>query len=122
MLSAKTLIREMAGADADFDATRRSMESSSPVHLSMSRPGASTLPRKLAIHGEFVGLRDSGVSVVAVSSELEELCSLCDRILVLSNRKLVAEFQRNTWRQEDILAAAFSEFVSNEAVTNSLGA
>ena len=53
---------------------------------------------------------------------MEELCSLCDRILVLSNRKLVAEFQRNTWRQEDILAAAFGEFVSNEAVTNSLGA
>ena len=68
---------------------------------------------KLAIHEELVRLRDLGVGVVAVSSELEELCSLCDRILVLSNRKLVAEFQRGSWRQEDILAAAFSEYASD---------
>ena len=65
---------------------------------------------KLAIHEELVRLRDAGVSVVAVSSELEELQSLCDRILVLSNRKLVAEFHRGDWSQQRILAAAFSGY------------
>jgi len=72
---------------------------------------------KLAIHEELVRLRDAGVSVVAVSSELEELQGLCDRILVLSNRKLVAEFRRGDWRQEDILAAAFSEYVREDEHT-----
>ena len=65
---------------------------------------------KLAIHAELVRLRDSGVTVIAVSSELEELQSLCDRILVLSNRKLVGEFHRRDWSQQKILAAAFSEY------------
>ena len=65
---------------------------------------------KLAIHEELLRLRDAGVSVVAVTSELEELCNLCDRILVLSNRRLVAEFHRGDWSQQEILAAAFSEY------------
>ena len=65
---------------------------------------------KLAIHEELVRLRDAGRSIVAVSSELDELASLCDRIIVLSNRKLVGEFWRGELRQEDILAAAFSEY------------
>ena len=65
---------------------------------------------KLAIHEELVRLRDTGITIVAVSSELEELQSLCDRILVLSNRVLVAEFHRGNWSQQEILAAAFSEY------------
>ena len=65
---------------------------------------------KLAIHEELVRLRDAGVTVVAVSSELEELQNLCDRILVLSNRVLVAEFRRGDWSQQEILRAAFSEY------------
>ena len=65
---------------------------------------------KLAIDEELARLRDAGRSIVAVSSELDELASLCDRIVVLSNRKLVREFQRGELRQEGILAAAFSEY------------
>ena len=70
---------------------------------------------KLAIHEELVRLRDAGVTVVVASSELEELQSLCDRILVLSNRQLVATFHRGDWSQERILAAAFSGYASDDA-------
>lgn len=70
---------------------------------------------KLAIHEELVYLRDAGATIVVASSELEELQSLCDRILVLSNRRLVAEFDRGDWTQERILAAAFSGHASDEA-------
>lgn len=71
---------------------------------------------KLAIHEELVRLRDAGVTVVVASSELEELQSLCDRILVLSNRQLVATFHRGDWTQERILASAFSGYASDDAV------
>lgn len=65
---------------------------------------------KLAIHEELIRLRDAGKSIIAVSSELDELASICDRVIVLSNRKLAGEFQRRDLRQEDVLAAAFSEY------------
>ena len=66
---------------------------------------------KLAIHEELSRLRSTGISIIAVSSEFDELQRLCDRILVLSNRKLVADFEPRSWSQKDILAAAFSEYV-----------
>lgn len=69
---------------------------------------------KQAIHAELRRLRDTGVTVIAVSSELEELQSLCDRILVLSKRVLVAEFHRSAWSQGEILAAAFSEYARED--------
>lgn len=64
---------------------------------------------KHAIHDHLRALRQAGCAIVVASSEIEELIALCDRILVLSGRKLVAGFDRGRWHQEAILSAAFSE-------------
>jgi ribose transport system ATP-binding protein len=54
-------------------------------------------------------LRDQGAAILIASSELEELTTLCDRILVLSNRKAVKTFKRGEWNNELLLEAAFSQ-------------
>ena len=105
-------IRELSGGNQQRLMLARWLHCESRLLLLDEPTRGVDVAAKLAIHEELVGLRDSGVAIVAVSSELEELCSLCDRILVLSNRKLVAEFHRGTWRQEDILAAAFSGYAA----------
>lgn len=69
---------------------------------------------KLAIHAELRRLRESGITVIAASSELEELQNLCDRILVLSKRVLVAEFHRGNFSQNEILSAAFSRYARDD--------
>jgi len=43
---------------------------------------------------------------VLVSSELEEVCSMSDRILVLSKGKLTAEFDRSQANEEKIRKAS----------------
>ena len=48
-----------------------------------------------------------GKACVVVSSEMEELMALCDRIAVLSAGRLVRTFERGTWSHERLLAAAF---------------
>ena len=53
-------------------------------------------------------LAAEGKAIVVVSSELEELLAICDRIVVLSAGQLVATFDRGDWSQDRILAAAFS--------------
>ena len=103
-------IRELSGGNQQRLMLARWLHCESRLLLLDEPTRGVDVAAKLAIHEELVRLRDTGLAIVAVSSELEELCSLCDRILVLSNRKLVAEFHRSTWRQEDILAAAFSEY------------
>jgi ribose transport system ATP-binding protein len=44
-----------------------------------------------------------------ISSELEELIGLCDRILVMHNGRLEAEFNRASFDAAKILRAAFGE-------------
>jgi ribose transport system ATP-binding protein len=53
-------------------------------------------------------LAADGRAVVIVSSELQELLAICDRIAVLSAGRLVRTFERGDWSQDRILAAAFS--------------
>jgi len=44
------------------------------------------------IHTQIVAKRDAGAAVLVVSSELDEVRALADRILVLHHGKIVAEF------------------------------
>lgn len=47
------------------------------------------------IHNQLRAARDAGASVLLISSELDELMSLSDRILVLSKGRFVAEFRNS---------------------------
>jgi len=55
-------------------------------------------------------LAAQGKAIVVVSSEIRELTTISNRIAVLSNGRLAAEFQRDEWSAEKIMAASFSAF------------
>jgi ABC-type uncharacterized transport system ATPase subunit len=80
------------------------------------------------IHKRLVQLRDEGAAVLVVSVELEEIVSLCDRILVMSEGRLVGEVdaaeadlcslgmmmgQSRTPENEDHILAAASEGIES---------
>jgi ribose transport system ATP-binding protein len=65
---------------------------------------------KNAIYELLFELQERDKTILISSSEIEELMTVCDRILVLSNRKLVKEFVRDHWSEAEILAAAFAGF------------
>jgi ribose transport system ATP-binding protein len=80
---------------------------------------------KNAIYDLLIGLRQKGKTIIMASSEIDELTTVCDRILVLSDRKLVRSFDRNDFSEQEILAAAFSEFtasVENQSTSGSRAA
>ena len=54
-------------------------------------------------------LAAEGGGVLFISSELEELIAMCDRILVMSQGEIVGEFARGDFDKERILASAFRE-------------
>jgi len=54
------------------------------------------------IHAEIFRLRNSGVSCLLISSELDELVSLSDRIYVLYDGKISGEFKRSDFSRDDI--------------------
>ena len=65
------------------------------------------------LHEIFMDMAAQGKTLLMVSSEIEELMKLSNRILVLSNRKPVRMFTRDEWDYNAILQAAFSEYTSN---------
>jgi ribose transport system ATP-binding protein len=53
-------------------------------------------------------LAQAGKAIVVVSSELDELMMICDRLLVMSKGMIAAEFLAGEWSHEAITRAAFS--------------
>ena len=56
-------------------------------------------------------LAAEGNGVLLISSELEELMGICDRIAVMNHGEITGEFQRTAFNDTAILAAAFRETV-----------
>ena len=51
-------------------------------------------------------LAKNGLSVILMTSEMNDLLALSDRIIVMANGKISKEFNRNESTQEDIFKAA----------------
>lgn len=54
-------------------------------------------------------LARQGRTILLVSSEMPELLGLCDRIIVLCQGKIAAEFKRGSFDQEEIIRAAIGQ-------------
>jgi ribose transport system ATP-binding protein len=75
---------------------------------------------KFAIYHLIDDLADRGKGIVVVSSEVEELMLLCDRIAVLSAGRLVKVFDRGDWSQERLLAAALEAYAGSQPATEGM--
>jgi ribose transport system ATP-binding protein len=67
---------------------------------------------KYEIYSIINDLAAGGAGVLFISSELEELMGVCDRLLVMSNGEIQATFARSDFDRERILRAAFRETVA----------
>jgi ribose transport system ATP-binding protein len=70
---------------------------------------------KQAVHAALRELAARGKALVVVSSELDELTALCDRIAVLSDGRIAATFDRAAFDDAAITAAAFHHYAGGAA-------
>ena len=101
-------IDRLSGGNQQKALIARWLQTESDVWLLDEPTRGVDVASKLAIHAKLRELRDLGACLLIVSSELEELTALSDRILVLSNRKAVATFERGQWSNEQLLVEMFS--------------
>lgn len=64
---------------------------------------------KLEIYTIIDDIAANGTAVLFISSEIEELIGMCDRILVMGFGEILGEFERAQFDREDILRTAFRE-------------
>ena len=61
---------------------------------------------KAEIYRIIMQLAEQGKTLIMISSEMEEVLGLCDRIMVLYHGRITAEFERDAFNQEKIIKAA----------------
>jgi ribose transport system ATP-binding protein len=63
-------------------------------------------------------LIEDGKTIIMISSEMEELIGMADRILVLADGKLCGELQNHEFDQERIMKYASGEMIESSRITN----
>ena len=68
---------------------------------------------KAAVHELMSNLAKQGLAILMVSSELQEILGMSDRVLVMCEGRLTGEYERKEADQEKIMAAATKRSLSN---------
>ncbi len=59
----------------------------------------------------------SGLGIVVISSDLEEVLGLAHRVLVMRHGRIVTELSGDAMNEQNLLAAAFTESSNEGAVS-----
>jgi ribose transport system ATP-binding protein len=70
---------------------------------------------KREIYGLLMGLTRAGRGILIISSDLEELMELCDRITVFSRGRVAGTLDRPQFSEEAILSLAYKAFIEEES-------
>lgn len=108
-------VGELSGGNQQKVVIARWLERDRPVMLFDEPTRGIDVGAKFEIYQLLGELARRGKAQVMVSSDLRELMLVCDRIAVLSAGRLVKIFDRGTWSQDAMLAAAFSGFTNGAA-------
>ncbi len=108
-------ISELSGGNQQKVLIGRWLNCDSDVYLLDEPTRGVDVGTKSAIYDVLFELQGAGKCIVIASSEIEELMTVCDRVVVLSGRKPIREFHRSNWSEKAILAAAFHEFSRNKS-------
>lgn len=109
------LISELSGGNIQKIIIGRSVEVENLKLLTVDEPTAGLdLGAKSEIYIKIRNLADNlGKSVIFISSELEELMKVCDRMYLFYNGDIVKELKRNEFDKETVLAYALGGVSNN---------
>ena len=108
-------IESLSGGNQQKVVIARAIESEADL-LILDEPTAGVdVETKAEIHGLVRRLVDEGRGILLISSEMEEVMSLADRILVIRDGSIVEEFDGHGASSTEILKSAFGEARSGAA-------
>jgi ribose transport system ATP-binding protein len=112
------LVSELSGGNQQKVVIGRWLERDCTVMLFDEPTRGIDVGAKFDIYALLGELTRQGRALVVVSSDLRELMLICDRIGVLSAGRLIDTFERDTWTQDELLAAAFAGYQKRDALLN----
>jgi ribose transport system ATP-binding protein len=112
------LVSELSGGNQQKVVIGRWLERDCSVLLFDEPTRGIDVGAKFDIYALLGELTRQGKALVVVSSDLRELMLICDRIGVLSAGRLIDTFERDSWTQDELLAAAFAGYQKRDALLN----
>jgi len=104
--SHRTLIRSLSGGNQQKAIFGRWMLTNPDILLLDEPTRGIDVGAKYEIYQLMIDLAKQGDSIIMVSSELEELLGVCDRVIVMSGGYKTGEVDPRTTTQEEIMALA----------------
>ena len=111
-------IRELSGGNQQKVVIGRWLARDCQVLLFDEPTRGIDVGAKFDIYGLMGALAREGRALVVVSSDLRELMLICDRIGVMSAGRMTGMFERASWTQDALLAAAFAGYRARETLLN----
>jgi ABC-type sugar transport system ATPase subunit len=104
--SLETEVNSLSGGNQQKVVLAKLLETGSRVFLMNEPTRGIDVGAKVDIYQMMENLCDSGAGIIMISSELPEMLSMSDRIVVISKGKITGEFSRREATQEKLLQAA----------------
>ena len=98
-----TIVGTLSGGNQQKVLLARWLNASPKVFILDEPTRGIDIGAKVEIHRLLNHLADQGVAIIIISSELEELLGMSDRILVMNEGRIVSEFSRETASRKAIM-------------------
>ena len=102
----RRMVRNLSGGNQQKVVIAKWLASNAQVVIFDEPTRGIDVGAKLEIYRIINQLLEQGTAVIMISSEMPELLGVSDRIMVMKEGRLVAEFSRNEATQEEILKCA----------------
>ncbi|WFR59530.1 sugar ABC transporter ATP-binding protein [Anaerocolumna sp. AGMB13025] len=100
------LLRTYSGGNQQKTAVAKWMMSHLKIYIMDEPTRGVDIASKTDIYNCMVDMVRKGASIIFISSDIDEILGMCDRILVLNSGKLVCDLPRNQATKENILLYA----------------
>lgn len=100
------LLGTYSGGNQQKTAVARWIMSRSKIYILDEPTRGVDVASKTDIYNSMLDLVSKGASIILISSDIEEILGMCDRILVLAEGQISGEFRRNDATKEGIMYKA----------------
>lgn len=100
------ILETYSGGNQQKAAVARWIMSRSKIYILDEPTRGVDVASKTDIYNSMFDLVSKGASIILISSDMEEIIGMCDRVLVLAEGKITGEFRRNEVTKEAIMYKA----------------
>lgn len=105
MTSDQQVIRYLSGGNQQKVLIAKCIADEPKLLIAMDPTRGIDVAAKADIHKIMHQLSEEGLSIIVISSELDELMMLCDRILIMNAGSMTAEYARQDFNEVDMLVS-----------------